>query len=81
MPTLFLFSVLDGWSIIDRLPLIKPKTLVINGRWDISQDFVIQPLVDNIPRAKWIKFDNSSHMPFWEERDKYFQKVAKFLKD
>jgi pimeloyl-ACP methyl ester carboxylesterase len=72
---------LDGWSIIDRLTLIKPKTLVINGHWDISQDFVIQPLVHLIPRAKRIKFDNSSHMPFWEERDKYFRKVAKFLKN
>lgn len=75
----FPFRILDGWTVIDRLTAIKSKTLVINSRWDISQDFVIQPLVDKIPNVKWIKFNNSSHMPFWEERSKYFRTVGEFL--
>ncbi|KAF9045154.1 proline iminopeptidase [Panaeolus papilionaceus] len=69
----------NDWSIIDRIPLIKPSTLVLNGRYDISQDFVIAPFVEGIPKVKWVKFDNSSHMPFWEERTKYMQVVGDFL--
>lgn len=73
-------SFLSNWTIIDRLHSIKSPTLVINGRFDIAQDFVIHPFVENIRGAKWVKFENSSHTPFWEERESYFEVVGKFLK-
>lgn len=34
---------------------------------------------EKIPGAKWIKFENSSHLPCWEEREQYMQAVEKFL--
>jgi pimeloyl-ACP methyl ester carboxylesterase len=54
-------------------------TLIINGKYDIAQDFVVEPLFRNIPRVKWVRFENSSHTPFWEERQRFVELVADFL--
>ncbi|KAI0649026.1 proline-specific peptidase [Trametes meyenii] len=71
--------ILKGWSVIDRLHLINIPTLIINGRYDIAQDYVVKPFSDNIPNSKWVTFENSSHTPFWEEREKYMEVVGRFL--
>ncbi|RDX57203.1 proline-specific peptidase [Lentinus brumalis] len=74
-------GVMKGWSIVDRLHLVKVPTLVINGRYDIAQDWVIESYVKRVPNASWIKFENSSHLPCFEEREGYMDAVAKFLKE
>ncbi|KAF8960222.1 proline iminopeptidase [Flammula alnicola] len=71
--------ILQNWSIVDRLHAVTASALVINGRKDVAQDFVVEPFFRNIPQAKWITFENSSHMPFWEERERYMQVVGEFL--
>jgi pimeloyl-ACP methyl ester carboxylesterase len=53
--------------------------LVINGRYDPAQDFVVAPLFHRIPRTKWVRFEESSHTPFWEERAQYMALVGDFL--
>ena len=68
-----------GWSIVDRVHEIDVPTLVINGRYDVAQDYVTEAYIKKIPGAKWIKFEGSSHMPFWEERENYMEAVAGFL--
>ncbi len=55
-------------------------TLVINGRYDIAQDYVTAAYVENIPNAKWVRFENSSHTPCWEERDEYMRLLGEFLR-
>ncbi|KAF9649229.1 proline iminopeptidase [Thelephora ganbajun] len=72
-------GVLAGWTIIDRLHNINVKTLVINGAADMAQDFVVQPFLDEIPDSTHVKFEHSSHTPFWEEREAYMQVVSQFL--
>ena len=69
----------EGWTIIDRLGQIHVQTLVINGADDIAQDFVVEPLVKGIKGVNWIKYESSSHMPFYEERQKYMTDVRRFL--
>ena len=71
--------VLPGWTIVDRLREIKVPTLVIGGVNDIAQDFVIQPFLDNVPRATHVKFQHLSHTPMWEERGFYMSVVSTFL--
>ncbi|KIJ44351.1 hypothetical protein M422DRAFT_168665, partial [Sphaerobolus stellatus SS14] len=60
---------------------VKASSLVINGRYDLSQDFVVEPFFHKIPLSKWITFENSSHMPFWEEPERYMQIVGDFLSE
>jgi pimeloyl-ACP methyl ester carboxylesterase len=54
-------------------------SLVINGRYDASQDVVVAPFFWRIPRAKWVRFEEGSHMPYWEVRERYMQLVTDFL--
>ncbi|KAL1737096.1 Alpha/Beta hydrolase protein [Schizophyllum commune] len=70
---------LSNWDVRDKLGEIDVPTLVINGARDFAQDWVVAPFVDNIPDVKWVKFENSSHTPFWEERDEFNQVVADYL--
>ena len=73
--------VLRGWTIIDRLHEVDVPTLTINGRYDIAQDYVMAAYHQNIPGAKWIKYEDSSHLPCWEERATYMEDIAAFLED
>ncbi|KAI0318247.1 proline iminopeptidase [Amylostereum chailletii] len=68
-----------NWTVIDRLHRVSAPTLVLNGAADMAQDFVVQPLVDGISGAKHAKFEQSSHMPFWEERELFMKVVGDFL--
>ena len=34
---------------------------------------------EKIPGAKWIKYENSSHLPCWEERGAYMKAIEEFL--
>ena len=55
-------------------------TLVVNGKADFAQDFASRPFFERIPKVKWLTLENSSHMPFWEEREHYNKLVEEFLK-
>lgn len=70
---------LREWSVIDRLDRIDVPTLVINGAYDEATDAVVRPFVDLIPHAEWVRFEQSSHMPHWEERDEFMRVVGAFL--
>lgn len=70
---------LHGWNIIKDLDKIKVPTLLLNGRKDIAQDFVVQPFFDRIPKVKWLTFENSSHTSMWEERERFMDVVERFL--
>jgi len=72
-------ATLSTWDINDRLSNINVPTLVINGKDDIAQDFVVQGFLDRIPRSRHLKFRKSSHTPFWEERPAYMAAVGAFL--
>ena len=53
--------------------------LVINGRKDIAQDFVVRPFFEKMQKVKWRTFEASSHTPMWEERDEFSKEVLAFL--
>ncbi|RPD66179.1 proline iminopeptidase [Lentinus tigrinus ALCF2SS1-7] len=79
-PTVAGAPILKDWTVVDRLHLVRVPTFVINGRKDVSQDFVVAPFFERIPKVKWVTFEKSSHTPFWEERERFMQLVRDFLK-
>ncbi|EKM77489.1 hypothetical protein AGABI1DRAFT_108019 [Agaricus bisporus var. burnettii JB137-S8] len=50
-PTVVSSQLVKDWSIIDRLHLVRPPTFVINGRKDLSQDFVVKPFFEKIQKS------------------------------
>lgn len=78
-PTVATAPILNNWTVIDRLHLVHASTLVVHGRKDIAQDFVVKPFFDKIQKVKWVTLENSSHTPFLEERERYMELVSGFL--
>lgn len=77
------FSVtgnLKEWDIQHRLPEIQVPTLVLSGRYDEATPAIAEAVHRGIPGSQWVVFENSSHMPFWEERERYLAVVSDFLK-
>lgn len=72
-------GTLKNWSIVDRLHTITCPTLILNGVDDEAQEDCVAPFFREIPKVKWIQFAKSSHMPFFEERERYFDVLSKFL--
>jgi pimeloyl-ACP methyl ester carboxylesterase len=55
-------------------------TLITNGGDEQAQDHVVAPFFWNIPKAKWVTFQNSTHTAFLEERERYIRVVEEFLR-
>ncbi|KAJ7099965.1 proline iminopeptidase [Mycena belliarum] len=70
---------LSGWTIIDRLPKVSVPCLIINGRYDMSQDYVVKPFFEHIAKVKWVTLENSSHLAMWEERERFIELVKDFM--
>jgi hypothetical protein len=46
---------------------------------DETQDVCVGPFFTKIPKVRWVTIAGSSHMAFFEEPDRYFEIVGKFL--
>jgi pimeloyl-ACP methyl ester carboxylesterase len=88
MPVLLLTSIrkcrfeneLTDWSAIGRMHAVSVPTLIVNGRADKVSDYVIEPIFWETPKVKWVTMDGSSHMPFWEERERFHKLVDDWLR-
>jgi len=75
----FCVGSLRTWSVIDRASLITAPTLLLSGRFDEATPATVQPFFDRIANVRWELFENSSHMPFVEETERYLEVVNTFL--
>jgi proline iminopeptidase len=66
-------------DLTPRLPSIDVPALVTGGRYDEVTPNVARQIRDHVPGAEQIVFDDSSHLPFWEERPLFMQKLGDFL--
>jgi L-proline amide hydrolase len=67
------------WQVKDRLHEIRVPTLLVSGRHDEATPALQQVLLDGIAGSQWVVFEESSHMPHVEERERYMQVVGDFL--
>jgi L-proline amide hydrolase len=67
------------WSALDRLGRIEVPALVISGRHDEATPKLQEELAGAIAGAEQVILEDSSHMPFWEQRDAYMAVVGDFL--
>ncbi|KAJ8519535.1 hypothetical protein ONZ45_g3514 [Pleurotus djamor] len=67
------------WSIIDELHKIECPALVISSPHDVMQPCSIIPWFRNIRKVKWVELTNSTHMPVFEEPERYFNVLTEFL--
>lgn len=70
----------ENLDLTPKLADFKFPTLVINGRYDMNvAPLTAWRLAHAIPGAKAIFFEQSGHLPAYEEPDKYIQVLEDFL--
>lgn len=67
------------WQSKDRLDQISVPTLLVSGAHDEATPAVQKTMLDGIRGAQWTLFEDSSHMPHVEEREKYMAVVSEWL--
>src|SRR5438876_229580 len=70
---------IKDWQSKDRLGEIDVPTLLTSGRYDEATPALQETLRDGIPNSEWVLFEESSHTPFIEERDRYRQVAGDWL--
>ncbi|KAF8180186.1 Alpha/Beta hydrolase protein [Pholiota molesta] len=72
-------GILKNWTVVKDAHRINSPTLLTNGGHDQVTDEVMAPFFKEIPDVQWVKFANSSHVPHFEEREKFIDVVVRFL--
>ena len=67
------------WDITARLPEIGVPTLVTAGAYDEFTPRQAQVVHQGIPGSELVTFEQSSHMQFAEEPERYVDVVSAFL--
>jgi len=79
-PNEFLYTGnLKDWNRIPDMHRIKQSTLVIAGMHDELTPACALRMHQALPKSQIKIFQNSSHMPFYEEPDQYFPVLLGFL--
>jgi pimeloyl-ACP methyl ester carboxylesterase len=72
-------GALNGWDVRARLRELTLPTLVLRGAHDMSTPAISRTLLEGIPHAREVVFDESSHTPVLEETERYVGVVRQFL--
>ncbi len=71
---------LKDFDTRDDLKTLRVKALVLVGQNDYISRFVMDALVQSIPKAKIHEFENTGHEFFIERRDEFLKEVSDFMK-
>ena len=72
-------GTLKDWDITGRLGEIDVPTLVTSGRHDECTPMQAEIVHRRIPGSEWVVFEESSHMQFAEEPERYLETLDDFL--
>ena len=72
-------GTIRDYDATPRLPEIEVPTLVTTGRYDEVTPVVAESIHRGIRGSKLVRFEESSHTAFWEERATYMETVRRFL--
>ena len=72
-------GTLKEWTSIDRLHQVETPTLIVCGRHDEAAPWLSDEIASGIINSAVRIFEDSSHMPFHEEREQYMKIVGAFL--
>jgi L-proline amide hydrolase len=67
------------WQSKDRIGQIHVPTLLVSGRHDEATPALQETLQQGIAGSEWVVFEDSSHMPHVEERERFMQVVGDWL--
>jgi L-proline amide hydrolase len=79
-PTEFtVIGTIAGFDITERLPEIDVPVLLASGEHDEVRPHVVANMHERLRDSEWVLFEDSSHMPHLEERERFLEVVEAFL--
>jgi proline-specific peptidase len=72
-------GTLKGWDVIDQLGEIDVPTLITSGRYDECTPKLVEPLHQGIAGSEWVLFEETAHMAYLEEPERYLETLGGFL--
>jgi L-proline amide hydrolase len=72
-------GTLKDWDVIERLGEIDLPALITSGRHDECTPVLVEPLHRGLARSEWVIFEESAHVPYLEEPQRYLEVVGRFL--
>ena len=76
----FMDGNLNGYDRSGDLHRITIPTLYSCGRADEAAPETVEWYASLTPRSEFVVYENSAHMPYWEETERYLGVVRDFLK-
>ena len=73
-------GTIRNWDVCDRLPEITVPTLLLAGRFDECSPEHMREMHQRIAGSRFEFFENSAHMPFIEEPDRFDRVMRDFLR-
>jgi proline iminopeptidase len=70
---------LRGWDVRDELDGLGVETLVLTAEYDEIEPAIAADIADRLPNATRHRFEDCSHMPFWERPDAHYEVLSAFL--
>ncbi len=70
---------IKDWNVKERLGEIDVPVLLVSGRYDEATPTLQETLEAGIPDCEWTLFEESSHVPHIEERERYMPVVGDWL--
>jgi proline iminopeptidase len=70
---------LKDWDIFDRLGEITVPTLLVAGRYDECTPEHMAAMHEAVPGSQLVVFEESAHMPFFEEPERFLAVMRDFL--
>jgi proline iminopeptidase len=72
-------GTIRDYDVTARLGEIRVPTLVTTGRYDEVTPTVAESIHRGIRGSELVRFEESSHTAFWEERGRYMETLRSFL--
>ena len=70
---------LKNWDIVDRLGEIRAPALILSGSHDEATPAISETLHRAIAGSRLVIFEESSHVPYIEETERYMRTLDEFL--
>ncbi len=75
------FEILSQWSSVDRLGSVDIPTLLLVGSHDaFTSPSQSHRMARRLPHSEVVEFDDSGHIPWLDEPERFFQVVGDWLK-
>jgi proline-specific peptidase len=72
-------GTLKDWDVTERLSEIDLPVLITSGRHDECTPKLVEALHGGITGSEWVVFEESAHMPHFEETERFLEVVGAFL--